>query len=241
MVRLDKFLCDCGIGTRSQVKEYIRSGQVSVNGNVMKKSDCKIHENEDKVCFQSEPVNYRKYAYYMLYKPEGFLSATEDQNEKTVLDLLKSIRDKNLFPVGRLDKDTTGLLLITNDGELSHNLLSPRKHVEKTYLAGIDHPLSEEDIIQLEQGLDIGDEKKTLPSKVTVPDSESGDSCHILLTITEGRYHQVKRMLQAVNNRVISLKRISFGPLQLDETLSPGEFRELTVEETSLLKKRSVD
>lgn len=230
MVRLDKFLCDCNIGTRNQVKDLIRKGQITVNGQIIKKADCKIDENADKIVCQNTPVTYRKYAYYMLNKPAGVVSATIDNTADTVISLLNGVTDKDLFPVGRLDKDTTGLLLITNDGELSHRLLSPRKHVDKQYLVGLRSPLAPDHIAQLEEGVDIGDDSKTLPAKVEVL-----SELQIILTIHEGRFHQVKRMLKAVDNEVLSLQRISFGPLTLDPTLNEGQFRELTAEEIKLL------
>lgn len=230
MIRLDKFLCDCNIGTRSQVKDYIRLGQIKINNLIIKKSDTKLDENHDTVTFRDTPVTYRKYAYYMLNKPSGVVSATTDHSSDTVISLLKNVSDKDLFPVGRLDKDTTGLLLITNNGELAHNLLSPKKHVEKTYEVVIREPLSQEAVGLLESGVDIGDEMLTLPSYVKIMEEQ-----RILLTIHEGRFHQVKRMLKAVGNEVISLKRIKFGSLKLDPSLRPGDFRELTAEEINNL------
>ena len=231
MVRLDKFLCDCNLGTRSQVKDWVRRGQVTVNGQTVKKSDVKIDEDADIVAFRGERCGYRRFAYYMLHKPAGVVSATVDNTADTVLSLLKGVKDKELFPVGRLDKDTTGLLLITNDGELAHKLLSPKKHVDKSYLTEIRAPLSEADILKLTEGVDIGEEALTLPARVQVLDVS-----HIILTIHEGKFHQVKRMLKAVDNEVLSLKRISFGPLQLDEDLAPGAFRELTQQEIASLQ-----
>lgn len=230
-MRLDKFLCDRNLGTRSQIKEDIRKGLVTVNGAVQKKADCRIDEYQDEIRYRGELCIYRKYAYYMLHKPSGVVSATRDNTAPTVLSLLKGIADRDLFPVGRLDKDTEGFLMITNDGELAHQLLSPKKHVDKTYLARLHHSLTAEDIRRLEQGVDIGDEKDTLPAGVQVLGEQE-----ILLTIQEGRFHQVKRMLQAVGNEVLYLKRQSFGPLHLDEKLAPGQFRELTEEEVEALK-----
>ena len=233
MVRLDKFLCDCNIGTRSQVKDFIRLGQITVNGQVVKKADSKVDENKDSVTFRGEVCGYRRFAYYMLHKPAGMVSATVDNTADTVISLLKNVKDKELFPVGRLDKDTTGLLLITNDGELAHRLLSPKKHVDKSYLTQIAKPLDEEAIRKLTEGIDIGDEEQTLPAKVQILDESS-----IILTIHEGRFHQVKRMLKAVDNEVLSLKRISFGPLTLPDELQPGEFRELTPKEVTALQNK---
>lgn len=237
MVRLDKFLCDCNIGTRSQVKDYIRQGQVTVNDMVAKKADEKINEACDLVAIRGIPCNYRKYAYFMMNKPDGVVSATVDNTADTVLTLLKDVNDKNLFPVGRLDKDTTGLLLITNDGDLAHRMLSPKKHVDKTYLVGLSKPLTEEARCRLEQGVDIGDEEPTLPAKIIIPDADCETGHRILLTIHEGRFHQVKRMLQAVGNAVVTLQRISFGPLSLDPHLAPGAYRELTQQEVEACMK----
>ncbi len=232
MMRLDKFLVTMELGTRSEVKNIIKKGQITIDGIVCKNSDYKFNEETSLVCFQGKALSYKAFQYYMLNKPQGVVSATEDNHDKTVLDLLRDVRKKDLFPVGRLDKDTEGLLLLTNDGALAHSLLSPKKHVDKTYLVGLRSTLSEADITQLETGVDIGEEKLTLPAKVKVL-----DPLQIELTIHEGKFHQVKRMLQAVSNEVIYLKRISFGSLSLDSSLDLGEYRELTDEEIQLLKK----
>lgn len=229
-MRLDKFLCELNIGSRSQVKTYVKQGFVTVNGVVEKKSECKIDENSDVIAYRGEILNYQKYFYYMLNKPQGVVTATKDNLSKTVLELLPAEIRKNLFPVGRLDKDTEGLLLLTNDGELAHRMLSPSKHVDKSYLVGIREPLAEHARCALEQGVDIGEEALTRPAKVAILNDSQ-----IILTIHEGKFHQVKRMLKAVDNEVISLKRITFGSLSLDENLSPGEYRELTDAEVALL------
>ena len=230
MIRLDKLLADAGTGTRSQVKEYIRRGQVMVNGAVCKKPEQKVAE-EDLVCVNGQMVGYARFRYYMLHKPQGVVTATEDSRDRTVLDLLTGINTAHISPVGRLDKDTEGLLLLTNDGELAHRLLSPKRHVDKCYLVRTEKPLSETDLRALETGVDIGDEKSTLPAKACLsPDGE------LLLTIREGRYHQVKRMLQAVGNQVVYLKRLSFGSLRLPEDLEIGQFRPLTKEEQERLQ-----
>lgn len=232
-MRLDKFLCELNIGSRSQVKTYVKKGMVTVNGVPVTKAELKIDENKDCIAFNGKVLQYQSFVYYMLNKPQSVVSATVDNTCKTVLDLIDSDRKKDLFPVGRLDKDTEGLLLITNDGELAHQLLSPKKHVDKTYLVGIAKELTSENIQALEQGVDIGEDKLTLPAKVKIV-SEG----FIELTIQEGKYHQVKRMLHAVDNEVVSLKRISFGPLTLDETLAPGTYRELTEKEVEQLHER---
>ena len=231
-MRLDKFLCEMNMGSRSEVKELIRRGAVTVNGLTAKEADCKIHENADMVCVRGQKLSYQRYFYYMLNKPQGLICATEDKMSPTVMELLApQDRRLDLFPVGRLDKDTEGFLLLTNDGELAHRLLSPKKHVDKTYLVSIKHGLSGEEICRLEQGVDIGEERLTLPAKVLPTKAEN----QILLTIQEGKFHQVKRMMKAVDNEVTALRRISFGPLTLDEALQPGEYRELTEEEVKIL------
>lgn len=231
-MRLDKYLCELNIGTRSQVKEFVKKGLVSVNGQIVKNADCKIEEQNAIVTFQGRELTYRKFVYYMLNKPQGVVSATRDNTAGTVVELLGAEGRKDLFPVGRLDKDTEGLLLLTNDGELAHRLLSPKKHIDKTYQVTVSHALSEQDIRQLEQGVDIGEAKPALPAEVEVLSENT-----IYLTIREGKFHQVKRMLQAVDNQVTALKRIRFGGLALDESLAPGAYRELTPQEAALLRK----
>ncbi len=235
-MRLDKYLADSGIGTRSDVKELIRKGRITLNGETIKKSDYKIDLELDRICLDSVPVLYQKYAYYMLNKPAGVVSATNDNVNSTVIELLKNENRKNLFPVGRLDKDTTGLLLITDDGDFAHKILSPRKHISKTYLAQLDGELSESDRCRLEQGIDIGDDKITLPA---VLKHEVNESNLIRITIMEGRYHQVKRMFQAVDRCVLTLKRVQIGDLKLDESLAEGSYRSLTREEIALCFERS--
>lgn len=234
---MDKFLANQDIGSRSQVKQYIKKGMISVNGTVCKSPEQKIDENTDLISYNGTIISYQKHHYYMLNKPAGCVSATNDNLHTTVLDLLKgSVPVKSLFPVGRLDIDTEGLLLITDDGELSHNLLSPSKHVAKTYFARIDGLATEEHIKAFKDGLDIGDDKPTKPGtlviKSTNPDTGTSE---ILLTITEGRYHQVKRSFEALGMKVTYLKRLSMGSLALDESLASGEFRELTDSELQAL------
>lgn len=229
---MDKFLCDRNIGTRSQVKTYIRQGMVTVNGKPAKSADLKIDESTDIVAFQGRKLHSRGFVYFMLNKPQGVVSAKKDNTAKTVVELLKdsNLPRHGIFPVGRLDKDTEGLLLLTDDGELAHRLLSPKRHVDKTYLVTVEHPISPEEIEKLKQGVDIGDEYTTLPAEV-VPETD----CVFYLTIHEGKFHQVKRMLQAVNNRVTALKRTEFGGITLDERLKPGEYRALTEQEVAKL------
>ena len=241
MMRLDKYLCETGFGTRSQVKDLLKKGQVMVNGEVVKKPELKINETTDQILCQGKKASYQKNIYLMLHKPAGVVSATEDNREKTVLDLVRPEDRKNgLFPVGRLDKDTEGLLLLTDDGELAHRLLSPKKHVDKTYYAKIDGQVTEEHVKQFREGLDIGDEKKTLPAVLTI--LLSGPVSETEVTIHEGRFHQIKRMFEAVGCKVTYLKRLSMGSLVLDETLPPEEYRPLTEAELEgLTKQRGTD
>lgn len=230
-MRLDKFLCDTAGLTRTEAKNAVKKGQIAVNGQVQKAADFKVKENTDTVTFQGKPLSYAAFHYYMLHKPAGVITATEDKKESTVMDILREEKVKNLFPVGRLDKDTEGLLLITDDGELAHNLLSPKKHVDKEYLVKVRDSISEEDCRKLSEGVDIGDEKPTAPAKV-----EHVAEKEILLTIREGRFHQVKRMLQAVGNEVLYLKRLSMGSLRLPEDLEKGAYRPLSEEEIYKIK-----
>ena len=219
MMRLDKFLVSMEIGSRSQVKDFVKKGWITVNDQVPKSSDVKINEDVDVITYKGELLRYQQFTYYMLHKPQGVVTATQDNHDKTVMDLLDpSIRKKDFFPVGRLDKDTEGLLLITNDGELAHKLLSPKKHVDKTYLVHLAENISDEAIEKLMTGVDIGEAKPTLPAK-----AEKLDDRKISLTIHEGKFHQVKRMLKAVDNEVIYLKRLTFGALSLDESESAGK------------------
>ena len=203
-MRLDKFLCELNIGSRSQVKTYVKQGLISVNGSVEKSPERKIDENKDVVSYRGEALHYQQDHYFMLNKPAGVVTATKDNVSKTVMDLLPPEFGKNLFPVGRLDKDTEGLLLLTDDGDLAHRLLSPTKHVDKTYLVEIREPLSESGKTALENGVDIGEDKPTRPANVVVLNASQ-----ILLTIHEGKFHQVKRMLKAVDNEVLALKRVA--------------------------------
>lgn len=235
MMRLDKFLCEMGVGTRSEVKNYLKKGQITVNDEVIKKPEMKIDENKDTICFLGQVLSYEAVQYFLLNKPAGCVTATRDKLSETVMSYLPENRRDDLFPVGRLDKDTEGLLLITNDGQLAHELLSPKKHVDKTYFAVIDGEVREEHKPMFAEGLDIGDERLTLPAKLEI--LKSGDVSEIELTIHEGRFHQVKRMFEAIDTKVTYLKRISMGPLTLGD-LQPGEVRNLTEEEIESLKKR---
>ncbi len=231
MMRLDKFLCDLNLGTRSQVKKDIKAGFVTVNNSKASRPEQQIDEEADRICYLGQPCIYEKNVYYLLHKPAGVVSATKDRHDRTVLDLLEGVERKSLFPVGRLDKDTEGLLLITDDGALTHNLLAPGRHVEKEYECHLAHDFDEHQKTLLEQGVDIGEKKPAEPASVRILDDRK-----ITLTITEGKFHQVKRMLHAVGNEVIYLKRIRMGTISLDDTLPRGCFRKLTKEEVESLK-----
>ena len=240
-MRLDKFLGQFDIGTRKQIKEYLKNGRCSVNGTVVTKPDIHVDENTDEISFDGNVLEYSKYHYYMLYKPQGVVSATTDGRNTTVLDLLQDENVKGLSPAGRLDIDTEGLLLLTDDGGLIHRLLSPKKHVDKVYEVHLEHELSDKDIAALEKGVNIGDTKETgeidytLPARVEVQDADEEGRLVVHLIIHEGRFHQVKRMMEAVGNEVLFLKRLSMGPLVLDESLEPGEYRPLSAEELKQL------
>lgn len=235
-IRLDKYLADMGLGTRTEVKKDIKKGRISVNGEIIKSPEYKIDTQTDAVLADGKEIAYEELIYYMLNKPQGVVSATEDRRDKTVLDLISEKKRKDLFPVGRLDKDTEGLLLITNDGELAHNLLAPKKHVDKKYFVRLKVPLSEENRKRLEEGVDIGEDKLTLPAQVFVLNEER-DEAEII--IREGKFHQIKRMFHAVGNEVVFLKRLSMGSLVLDEALLPGEYRLLTPQEIERLKENA--
>jgi len=236
-VRLDKYLAEMGAGTRSEVKKLVRAGRVTINGAVAEKPEQKVDPETDTVCLDGEALLYVAYEYYLFHKPAGCVSATEDKIHKTVMDYLTDTLRDDLFPVGRLDIDTEGLLLITNDGALAHELLSPAHHVKKTYYARVAGRVTEEDARLFQQGVDIGEEKLTKPAELVI--LTSGEESEIELTITEGKFHQVKRMFQAVGKEVVYLKRLSMGPLTLPETLLPGEYRALTQEELMLLQKET--
>ena len=229
MIRLDKYLADMSVGTRTEVKKLIRQGKVAVDGLIVKNPDIKVDTGTQNVTYNGIAVTYETYEYYMLNKPAGVISATSDKTEKTVLDLIDSKKRKDLFPVGRLDKDTEGLLLITNDGELAHRLLSPKKHVDKLYYAKVEGTVGMEDIDAFAKGLDIGEGEYTKPAKLIVLKSDV--ISEIELSIQEGKFHQVKRMFEAVGKKVIYLKRLEMGTLKLDEGLALGEYRPLTQKE----------
>ncbi len=229
MIRLDGYLCTCKGLTRSEAKKLIKEKRVSINDSIVSDPSCKVND-DDTVKLDGEILIFEEYVYIILNKPSGYVTARTDSKNPTVMDLIGEKR-KDLSPVGRLDIDTEGILLITDNGKLNHNMLSPSKHVDKCYLVRCAHEVSDEDIDHLKNGVDIGDDKPTLPAKCERSDD------NILLTIQEGRYHQVKRMLAATGNAVVYLKRLSFGPLSLDDSLNLGEYRKLNKEELESLKE----
>lgn len=237
MIRLDKFLSEMSGWIRSEVKKIVRTGSVTVDGNEVKKPETKIDEKLSIVSVDGRQIKYNKYEYYMLNKPKGFVSATTDREYKTVVDIISSSEKKDLFPVGRLDIDTEGLLLITNDGELAHRLLAPKNHVEKTYYVEVSGILDDVDVDAVEKGLDIGEEKNTIPAKMEILKTDIQNnisSCY--LTIHEGKFHQVKRMMKKLGKTVTYLKRVSMGSLILDSKLKKGNYRKLTEQEIIELK-----
>lgn len=231
-MRLDKLLAHMNYGSRKEVKELIRKGYVLVNGEVVFDDDLKVDENNDDIVVADQRINYEKELYFILNKPDGYVSATYDPNDPIVLDLIYGHEKRSLFPVGRLDKDTTGLLLITNDGKLAHNLLSPKKHVDKTYELTFSGVWKSSYYNIFKEGVTLDDGYVCKPAEFKL--LEEG---HALLTIYEGKYHQVKRMMEAVGCHVETLNRISFGPLNLPSDLKLGEYRSLTEEEINNLKK----
>jgi 16S rRNA pseudouridine516 synthase len=240
-IRLDKMLSRMGYGTRTEVRKAVKSGKVRVNGLQARDSGMQVRPGEDEVAWDGSPVIYREWVYYMMNKPSGVISATEDPRHRTVLDLLRpEDRVADLFPAGRLDKDTEGLLLLTNDGKLAHQLLSPRKHVPKTYFAVVAGEVDESEIARFASGICLDDGYLTLPAKLTVQSVERDGNevrSNVELTLTEGKFHQVKRMFAAVGKSVVYLKRVGMGPLALDAGLAPGEYRPLTEEELARLKQ----
>ncbi len=234
MMRLDRFLTELGIGTRKEVKEIVKKGHIKVNENIAKNSDIKIDENNDKIYLDNELLVYEKFVYLMLNKPAGVVSATFDNRDKTVIDLIDEYKHLNLFPFGRLDKDSEGLLIISNDGQLAHNLLSPKKHVDKTYYVDVEGWVTEDDIQKFKEGITLDDGKLCKSAKLEIIVSDEISKCYV--TISEGVFHQVKRMFESVNKKVIYLKRITFGNISLDNTLKLGEYRKLTEEEIERLK-----
>ncbi len=241
-IRLDKYLVEMAVGSRSQIKEAAKKGRIRVNGEIEKRTEKKIDPQKDQVFVDGVEISYVKTEYYMLNKPQGVVSATWDNLHKTVLDLLEDKKRKDLFPVGRLDIDTEGLLLITNDGDLAYRLLSPKRHVDKVYDAKVSGTLPEDAREQFKRGIVLTDGTPTLPAHLEILKTEEALSellSEIRLTIHEGKFHQVKRMFEAIGCKVVYLKRISMGSLVLDDKLSPGQYRPLTEDEVQKLQEET--
>ena len=236
-MRVDKLLSNVGVASRAELKKYCKQGLISVNGKVINNPGVQVDSENDDVRFNGEKIVYREFVDIMLNKPDGYISATFDKYDPIVLDLIdQSYLVFEPFPVGRLDKDTEGLLVLTNDGQLAHRVLSPKKHVPKTYYAKIQGKVTEEDILAFEKGVILDDGYETMPSQLKI--LKSDDMSEIELTIHEGKFHQVKRMFESVGKKVVYLKRLSMGKLKLDESLKLGEYRELTEEEVKLIEER---
>lgn len=233
-MRLDKYLCSCGLGTRSELKKIIKSKRVQVDGKITDAPDFKVNENSS-VTLDGKEVEYNKYTYIMLNKPAGYLSATKDNNRKTIMELFEDkYRNIGLFPVGRLDKDTVGLLILTNDGDFAHNTLSPKKHVKKTYIAHIEGTLPENAVEIFNKGVILKD-FTCESSDLIIEGTENGNTV-VKVTIHEGKYHQIKKMFLSLNCKVVYLKRISFGKIKLDNNLKEGEYRPLSEKEMNFVK-----
>ena len=231
-MRLDKFLVACAVGSRTEVKNFLKSGRVTVNGKKEKSAKLQINEGTDEIHFDGQKLDYEEFVYYMMNKPQGVISATEDPKHKTVLDLMDDYaRAKEVFPVGRLDIDTHGLLLLTNDGKLAHALLSPKRHVDKTYLAQVKGIMTDTDVETFAQGIPLKD-FTCQPAKLELVsiDTEKDQSL-VRVTIAEGKFHQVKRMVAYCGKEVVDLQRLTMGTLTLDEDLKRGEWRRLSKEE----------
>lgn len=239
-MRLDRFLSNMGYGSRTDIKIALKRCQIKLNGKIVKKPDIHIDLEKDQVTYDDELVQFEEFVYILLNKPQGVISATEDSRDRTVVDLLEEkLQRRALFPVGRLDKDTEGLLVLTDDGKLAHGLLSPKRHVPKTYLVHCKGPINDQQLRELEAGVQIDGGYITKPAEVTR--IEQGEVAILHLTIYEGKFHQVKKMLQAVDSEVTYLKRIQMGMLTLDPQLQLGEYRMLTTEELKLLKNQETD
>lgn len=233
-MRIDKFLSNMGIASRTESSKAARGGLILVNGTPIKKADVHIDPDRDEIVFCGRKIEYRKYTYILMNKPDGVVSATEDGRDKTVIDLLpEELQKLNLFPCGRLDKHTLGLVMLTDDGDLAHRLLSPKHHVKKKYFFESKFPLTDDEVVYLEGGATLEDGYVTKPSEIElIGDRKSG-----YITLVEGKYHQIKRMLESVNNKITYLERITFGPLTLDEGLARGQWRFLTKDEIEELEK----
>ncbi|MGI6536768.1 MAG: pseudouridine synthase [Caldicoprobacterales bacterium] len=229
-MRLDKILSNSGLGSRKEVKQIIKSGEVYVSKKRITDPGYLVDPDKENILVNGEPLYYKKFYYLMMNKPAGVITATRDLNAQTVIDLLSHPYDKfNLFPVGRLDKDTEGLLILTNDGKLAHQLLSPKKHVSKTYYAEVTGKVGNNDIQAFKQGIQLDKDYITLPAELKI--LEAADISRVIITVYEGKFHQIKRMFNALSKKVIYLKRLSMSSLKLDESLKPGSYRELTPSE----------
>lgn len=233
-MRLDKFLSNHGFGTRKEVKLLVKRGAVKINNILVKKADIKLVPDKDTVTVYDEAVTYEPFVYIMLNKPAGYISSTKDYKDETVLELIDGFDHYDLHPVGRLDKDTEGLLILTNDGQFSHDVLSPKKHVDKTYYARVEGYVTDETVALFKAGVTLDDGYEAMPAELQIV--SAGDISEIELIIQEGKFHQVKRMFKAVGMTVIYLKRIQMGGLPLDESLKPGAYRKLTLEEINFVK-----
>ena len=235
--RIDKILSNLGYGSRSELKKLCKSGLVKVNGKVINNPGVQVDVENDEILFDGEKVVYKEFIYLMLNKPDRYISATFDKRDPIVLDLIdKEALIFEPFPVGRLDKDTEGLLVLTNDGQLAHRVLSPKKHVPKTYYAKVEGVVTEEDVKAFAEGVTLDDGYETMPAELEI--LKSDDISEIELTIHEGKFHQVKRMFESVGKKVVYLKRLSMGKLKLDESLALGDYRELTEEEVKMIEER---
>ena len=241
-MRLDKFLVENGLGSRSQVKELLKKGLVLVNGRAEKSPKTQINETADEVVVSGQKLTYEKFVYYLLNKPKGYISATEDERHKTVLDLLdKPARQKEVFPVGRLDIDTHGLLLLTNNGKLAHAMLSPKKHVDKIYRAQVAGLMNQSDVERFARGIELKD-FTCQPAQLKILEVDEGNETSLVeISLAEGKFHQVKRMVAACGKEVTDLQRITMGPLQLDPELALGEWRRLTEEELKSLVRFQIE
>lgn len=234
-MRLDKCLADCGLGTRSEVKSLLKAKRITVNGKVVNNGKVQVNPEMDEILFDGEKIQYEEFVYIMMNKPKGVVSATEDNLHKTVLDLIDPLYfKKGVFPVGRLDIDTHGLLLLTNDGELAHRLLSPKKHVTKIYQARVEGVMTPEDAAAFEKGIVLSDGTECMPARLDIL-STTQDESIVQIHLKEGKFHQVKRMVKACGKTVVDLERLTMGPLKFDESLALGESRPLTEEELESL------
>lgn len=234
-LRLDKLLADCGFGSRKEAKALVKAGAVVLNGAIVQDPGLWLLPEQQEISVHGEPLQYQEFYYIMMNKPLGVISATKDPDAKTVLDLLPEfLQSRDLFPVGRLDKDTEGLLLISNDGPLAHRLLSPKRHVPKTYWAQINGEVTEDDVALFKHGIPLEPNFTTLSASLKI--LSAGSNSQIEVTIYEGKYHQVKRMFKATGKYVQALKRLSMGPLSLDPALAPGAYRMLTEDELNALR-----